>query len=197
MASVGQVSGDTIQTVGPRTATSRHERAAQQGAAAAEPQRASIGPWCRLASNMGASTEPRRRCGSQLSAGPLAGEIRGTNRTAPVHCHHGRAGARRPDLGLLCAGHRHQGAIRRLDALLRCSYLCGWRGVCSPVTPTLVAGPSLRLPRPAPLRVRCLPRHEGVVSLRAIRQRAHPDLALRCGRCLHDVSHHSPSNKMG
>jgi len=47
--------------------------AAQQSAAADEPQLVPIAPWYRLASNNGASSEPRRRCGSQLSADPLGG----------------------------------------------------------------------------------------------------------------------------
>ena len=41
--------------------------AAQQGAAADEPQRVPIDPWHGCALNAGASSEPRRRCGSQLS----------------------------------------------------------------------------------------------------------------------------------
>jgi hypothetical protein len=42
--------------------------AAQQDAAAGEPQRVQSGLCCRLALNTGAPSEPRRRCGSQLSA---------------------------------------------------------------------------------------------------------------------------------
>ncbi len=56
-------SSATRNNVGP----SPGAPAAQQGAAAAEPQRVPIGPRYRLAANAGASSEPRRRCGSQLS----------------------------------------------------------------------------------------------------------------------------------
>ena len=56
--------------------TSPGAPAAQQGAAAAEPQRVRIGPCYRLAANAGDSSEPRRRCGSLLSAGPLGGGAR-------------------------------------------------------------------------------------------------------------------------
>jgi len=43
-----------------------------EGAADDEPQRVSIDPWKRLASDVGVSIEPKRYCGSQLSAEPLA-----------------------------------------------------------------------------------------------------------------------------
>ena len=43
-----------------------------EGAADDEPQRVSIDPWKRLASDVGVSIEPKRHCGSQLSAEPLA-----------------------------------------------------------------------------------------------------------------------------
>ena len=53
-----------------------------EGAPADEPQQVSIGPWYRLASNSGASSEPRRRRGSWLSARSARRRVESQLRTA-------------------------------------------------------------------------------------------------------------------